>query len=78
MPEKTVTKEVKEVKDETVLEQSDTKRERKSPVRFSIAVTKAAPREFVVPEGKGTPLGQIPSSLFQHTIMTNTRLCSDV
>lgn len=61
MPEKTVTKEVKEVKDETVLEQSDTKRERKSPVRFSIAVTKAAPREFVVPEGKGTPLGQIPS-----------------
>lgn len=52
------------MKDEKVLEQSDTKRERKSPVRFSIAVTKAAPREFIVPEGKGTPLGQIPSSLF--------------
>lgn len=51
------------MKDEKVLEQSDTKRERKSPVRFSIGVTKAAPREFTVPEGKGTPLGQIPSSL---------------
>ena len=51
------------MKDETVLEQSDTKRERRIPVRFSIAVTKATPREFTVPEGKGTPLGQIPSSL---------------
>lgn len=63
------------MKDEKVLEQSDTKRERKSPVRFSIGVTKTAPREFTVPEGKGTPLGQIPSSLLPTPPKTHPQTC---
>jgi len=57
---KPVSKEIKEVKDQHILEKSDTKRERKTPVRFSIAVPKAATRELVIPKGRGTNLGAIP------------------
>jgi len=58
---KTVSKEIKEVKDQRVLEKSDTKRERKTPARFSIAVPKAVTRELVIPKGSGVTLGSIPS-----------------
>lgn len=57
---KTVSKEIKEVKDQRILEKSDTKRERRSPVRFSVAVAKTATRELVIPKGKGAALGDIP------------------
>jgi len=58
--EKTVSKEIKEVKDQKILEESDTKRERKSPARFSVAVPKPVSRELVIPKGKGANLGSIP------------------
>jgi len=57
---KPVSKEIKEVKDQHILEKSDTKRERKSPVRFSIAVPKTATRELVIPKGRGSNLGSLP------------------
>jgi len=57
---KAVSKEIKEVKDQRVLEKSDTKRERRSPVRFSVAVAKPVTREFSIPKGKGQTLGSIP------------------
>jgi len=57
---KTVSKELKNVKDQNVLGTSDTKRERKTPTRFSIAVPKAATRELVIAKGRGTNLGAIP------------------
>jgi len=56
---KPISKEIKEVKDNRVLEKSDTKRERKSPTRFSVAVPPKATRELVIPKGKGTNLGAI-------------------
>jgi len=56
----TVSKEIKELKDQHVLEKSDTKRERKSPTRFSVALPPHVTRELVIPKGRGVPLGQIP------------------
>jgi len=57
---KAVSKEIKEVKDQHILEKSDTKRERKTPTRFSIAVPKPVTRELVIPKGRGVNLGSIP------------------
>jgi len=56
---KSVTKEIKELKDQHVLEKSDTKRERKSPTRFSVAIPPPNTRELVIPNGRGTALGSI-------------------
>ena len=61
--EKPISKEVKELKNQHILEESDTKRERKSPARFSIAVPTPVSRELVIPKGDGTPLGSISQSL---------------
>jgi len=58
---KAVSKDFKEVKDQAILEKSDTKRERKTPSRFSIAVPKAATRELVIAKGRGVTLGSIPA-----------------
>jgi len=58
--EKTVSKEIKELKDQHILEESDTKRERKSPTRFSVAVPPKATRELVIPKGRGVALSAIP------------------
>jgi len=58
--EKTVSKEIKEMKNQRVLEESDTKRERKSPTRFSVAVPPKATRELVIPKGRGVALNAIP------------------
>jgi len=55
-----VSKEIKEVKDQRILEKSDTKRERKTPSRFSVAVPKPVTRELVITKGKGATLGSIP------------------
>jgi len=57
---KSVSKEIKEVKDQKILEKSDTKRERKTPSRFSIAIPKPATRELVIAKGRGATLGSIP------------------
>jgi len=56
---KTVSKEVKELKDQHVLEKSDTKRERKTPSRFSVAIPPHNTRELVIPKGRGTNIGSI-------------------
>jgi len=58
--DKPVTKEIRELKEQHVLEKSDTKRERKSPTRFSVAVPVKATRELVIPKGRGVNLGSIP------------------
>jgi len=58
--EKSVSKEIKEVNDPRTLTKSDEKRERKTPVRFSIATPKPVTREFVIAKGKGVALGSIP------------------
>jgi len=57
---KPVSKEIKELKDQSILEKSDTKRERKSPTRFSVAIPPRVTRELVIPKGRGVPLGSIP------------------
>jgi len=59
--EKPVSKEMKEVKDQSILVKSDPKRERKTPARFSIAVPKTVTRELVIPKGSGVALSSIPS-----------------
>ncbi len=61
--EKPISKEIKDLKDQHILEKSDTKRERKSPMRFSIAVPTPVTRELVIPKGRGVNLGAIPPSL---------------
>jgi len=57
--EKPISKEIKDLKDQHILEKSDTKRERKSPMRFSIAVPTPVTRELVIPKGRGVNLGSI-------------------
>jgi len=57
---KSVSKDIKEVNDKAILEKSDTKRERKTPARFSIAVAKPVTRELVITKGRGVNLGSIP------------------
>jgi len=57
---KTVTKDIKEVKNQSVMAVSDTKRERKTPSRFSVALPPKVSRELVIPKGRGVALSAIP------------------